>query len=154
MKGETARALAMMYGHAKIASLIDMRSPKAKPGTTEGHFNKHVKQHLRKLIRSNDVHRSSPTTVGLQFIVIFLTACWCGSPGLLEDLSSSEDSDGAVPRARQSRGRAKGPSIHDGPQAIAKFRVGGTSKHCGILAVPLYLSYVLPEDLMTSGWIK
>ncbi|XP_067100698.1 ankyrin repeat and SAM domain-containing protein 3 isoform X1 [Osmerus mordax] len=92
-KGETARALAMMYGHAKIASLIDMRSPKAKPG----HF---------------------------------------------EDLSSSEDSDGAVPRARQSRGRAKGPSIHDGPQAIAKFRVGGTSKHCDPpVAPPGYMTF-------------
>ncbi|XP_077595086.1 ankyrin repeat and SAM domain-containing protein 3 [Stigmatopora nigra] len=78
-KGETARALAMMYGNAKIASLIDLRSPRIKPG----HF---------------------------------------------EDLSSSEDSDSAPPpRSRASRSRAKGISIHDGPQAIAKFQVGGSS---------------------------
>lgn len=32
-KGETARALAMMYGYTKIASLIDSRSPRIKPGT-------------------------------------------------------------------------------------------------------------------------
>ena len=31
-KGETARALAMMYGYTKIASLIDSRSPKVKAG--------------------------------------------------------------------------------------------------------------------------
>ncbi|XP_028263755.1 ankyrin repeat and SAM domain-containing protein 3 [Parambassis ranga] len=77
-KGENARALAMMYGYTKIASLIDSRSPRIKPG----HF---------------------------------------------EDLSSSED-DSAPPRIRPSRNRVKGVSIHDGPQAIAKFRVGGTSK--------------------------
>uniref|UniRef100_A0A3Q4N923 Ankyrin repeat and sterile alpha motif domain containing 3 n=1 Tax=Neolamprologus brichardi TaxID=32507 RepID=A0A3Q4N923_NEOBR len=74
-KGETACALAMMYGYTKIVSLIDSRSPRMKPG----HF---------------------------------------------EDLSSSEDSDSAPPRIRPSRNRAKGISIHDGPQAIAKFRVG------------------------------
>ncbi|XP_068161914.1 ankyrin repeat and SAM domain-containing protein 3 [Antennarius striatus] len=79
IKGETARALAMMYGYTKIVSLIDSRSPRLKPG----HF---------------------------------------------EDLSSSEDSDSAPPRIRPSRNRAKGISIHDGPQAIAKFRVGGNSK--------------------------
>ncbi|XP_039992055.1 ankyrin repeat and SAM domain-containing protein 3 [Xiphias gladius] len=86
-KGETARALAMMYGYTKIVSLIDSRSPRIKPG----HF---------------------------------------------EDLSSSEDSDSAPPRIRPSRNRAKGISIHDGPQAIAKFRVGGTSKLCEPPAVP------------------
>uniref|UniRef100_A0A3Q4AFG7 SAM domain-containing protein n=1 Tax=Mola mola TaxID=94237 RepID=A0A3Q4AFG7_MOLML len=75
-KGETAWALAMMYGYTKIVSLIDSRSPRIKPG----HF---------------------------------------------DDLSSSEDSDSAPPRIRPSRNRAKGISIHDGPQAIAKFRVGG-----------------------------
>lgn len=32
-KGETARALAMMYGYTKIVSLIDSRSPRIKPGT-------------------------------------------------------------------------------------------------------------------------
>ncbi|XP_070708454.1 ankyrin repeat and SAM domain-containing protein 3 [Pempheris klunzingeri] len=86
-KGETARALAMMYGYTKIVSLIDSRSPRLKPG----HF---------------------------------------------EDLSSSEDSDSAPPRIRPIRNRAKGVSIHDGPQAIAKFRVGGTSKLCESPAVP------------------
>lgn len=86
-KGETARALAMMYGYTKIVSLIDSRTPRAKPG----HF---------------------------------------------EDLSSSEDSDSAPPRIRPSRNKAKGVSIHDGPQAIAKFRVGGTSKQCEANVVP------------------
>uniref|UniRef100_A0AAX7VY40 SAM domain-containing protein n=1 Tax=Astatotilapia calliptera TaxID=8154 RepID=A0AAX7VY40_ASTCA len=93
-KGETARALAMMYGYTKIVSLIDSRSPRMKPG----HF---------------------------------------------EDLSSSEDSDSAPPRIRSSRNRAKGISIHDGPQAIAKFRVGGTSK--------LYPPAALPGDMMFRG---
>uniref|UniRef100_A0A667YI80 Ankyrin repeat and sterile alpha motif domain containing 3 n=1 Tax=Myripristis murdjan TaxID=586833 RepID=A0A667YI80_9TELE len=88
-KGETARALAMMYGYTKIASLIDSRSPKIKPG----HF---------------------------------------------EDLSSSEDSDSAPPRPRLSRSRNKGPSIHDGPQAIAKFRVGGTKRPA---APPGYMTF-------------
>uniref|UniRef100_A0A3B5KZ47 Ankyrin repeat and sterile alpha motif domain containing 3 n=1 Tax=Xiphophorus couchianus TaxID=32473 RepID=A0A3B5KZ47_9TELE len=74
-KGETARALAMMYGYTKIVGLIDSRSPRIKP-----------------------------------------------------DLSSSEDSDGSPPRTRSGRSRVKGVSIHDGPQAIAKFRVGGKSK--------------------------
>ncbi|KAM6951621.1 ankyrin repeat and SAM domain-containing protein 3 [Aplochiton taeniatus] len=92
-KQETARALAMMYGYTKIASLIDALSPKVKPG----HF---------------------------------------------EDLSSSEDSDSAPPRQRLSRNRAKGPSIHDGPQAIAKFRVGGPSKHCEPpVAPPGYMTF-------------
>ncbi|XP_028989907.1 ankyrin repeat and SAM domain-containing protein 3 [Betta splendens] len=49
--------------------------------------------------------------------------------GHVEDLSSSEESDSASPRIRPGR-KAKGISIHDGPQAIAKFRVGGTSKLC------------------------
>ena len=31
-KGETARTLAMLYGHTKIASLIDMRSMRPKQG--------------------------------------------------------------------------------------------------------------------------
>lgn len=86
-KGETARALAMLYGYTKIASLMDLHSPRIKAG----HF---------------------------------------------EDPSSSEDSDSAPPRARPSRNRAKGVSIHDGPQAIAKFRVGGTSKLCEPPAAP------------------
>ncbi|XP_045930916.1 ankyrin repeat and SAM domain-containing protein 3 isoform X2 [Micropterus dolomieu] len=86
-KGETARALAMMYGYTKIVSLIDLRTPRIKPG----HF---------------------------------------------EDLSSSEDSDSAPLRIRPSRNRVKGVSIHDGPQAIAKFRVGGSNKLCEPPAVP------------------
>ncbi|CAJ1080863.1 ankyrin repeat and SAM domain-containing protein 3 isoform X2 [Xyrichtys novacula] len=85
-KGETARALAMLYGYTKLVSLIDLHSPRIKPG----HF---------------------------------------------EDLSSSEDSDSAPPRIR-SRNRAKGISIHDGPQAIAKFGVGGSSKLCERPTVP------------------
>uniref|UniRef100_A0A673YRL0 Ankyrin repeat and sterile alpha motif domain containing 3 n=1 Tax=Salmo trutta TaxID=8032 RepID=A0A673YRL0_SALTR len=83
-KGETARALAMMYGHTKIASLIDMRSPKAKAGAGEGLFSLHLRL----------------------------------------------------------RSRAKGPSIHDGPQAIAKFRVGGPSKHSEpAVAPPGYIAF-------------
>lgn len=31
-KGESARALAMMYGHIKIVSLIDSHSSRIKPG--------------------------------------------------------------------------------------------------------------------------
>ncbi|XP_049615392.1 ankyrin repeat and SAM domain-containing protein 3 isoform X2 [Syngnathus scovelli] len=81
-KGETARALAMLYGYTKIASLIDSRSPRNK----SEHFG---------------------------------------------DLSSSEDSDGAPPRPRASHSRAKGISIHDGPQAIAKFRVVGAGRTGG-----------------------
>ncbi|XP_056153489.1 ankyrin repeat and SAM domain-containing protein 3 [Lampris incognitus] len=58
-------------------------------------------------------------------------------PEHFEDLSSSEDSDSAPSRLRPSRSRTKGPSIHDGPQAIAKFRVGGTAtKPCERAAVP------------------
>ncbi|XP_076008021.1 ankyrin repeat and SAM domain-containing protein 3 isoform X2 [Genypterus blacodes] len=86
-KGETARALAMMYGCTKIVSLIDSHSPKIKAGH-------------------------------------------------LEDQSSSEDSDSAPSRPRQSRSRTKGVSIHDGPQAIAKFRVGGGNKLCETPATP------------------
>ncbi|XP_048870374.1 ankyrin repeat and SAM domain-containing protein 3 isoform X2 [Brienomyrus brachyistius] len=80
-KGETARSLAILYGHTKIASLIDMQSARTK----QGHY---------------------------------------------EDLSSSEDSDSAPRRSRltRSKGQVKGPSIHDGPQAIAKFRVGAPSR--------------------------
>ncbi|KAG9349875.1 hypothetical protein JZ751_026228 [Albula glossodonta] len=88
-KGETARTLAMLYGHTKIASLIDMHSMRLKP-----------------------------------------------------DLSSSEDSDSAPPRSRLSRSKVKGPSIHDGPQAIAKFRVGGTSRNSEPpLAPPGYVTF-------------
>jgi len=31
-KGETARALAMLYGYTKIASLMDLHSPRIKAG--------------------------------------------------------------------------------------------------------------------------
>ncbi|XP_015230611.1 PREDICTED: ankyrin repeat and SAM domain-containing protein 3 isoform X3 [Cyprinodon variegatus] len=57
-------------------------------------------------------------------------------PGHFEDLSSSEDSDSSPPRTRPSRSRVKGVSIHDGPQAIAKFRVGGKGKQCEPPAAP------------------
>uniref|UniRef100_A0AAQ5XBI6 SAM domain-containing protein n=1 Tax=Amphiprion ocellaris TaxID=80972 RepID=A0AAQ5XBI6_AMPOC len=89
-KGESARALAMMYGYTKIVSLIDSRTPRMKPVLS----------------------------------------------------SSSEDSDSAPPRTRPGRNRVKGVSIHDGPQAIAKFRVGGTSKLCEPPAVlPGYMTF-------------
>ncbi|KAL4624372.1 ankyrin repeat and SAM domain-containing protein 3 [Arapaima gigas] len=88
-KGETARALALLYGHTKIASLIDMHSPRSK---LAGHF---------------------------------------------VDLSSSEDSDNTSHRPRLTRSKIKGPSIHDGPQAIAKFRVGGTGRHYEPTVAPL-----------------
>ncbi|KAK2855446.1 hypothetical protein Q7C36_007315 [Tachysurus vachellii] len=88
-KGETARVLAMMYGHTKIASLIDMHCLRAKTG-------------------------------------------------VYEELSSSEE-DSAAPRTRSSRSRARGPSIHDGPQAIARFRV--TPKHEPALTPPGYMTF-------------
>ncbi|XP_039632324.1 GATOR complex protein WDR24 [Polypterus senegalus] len=93
-KGETARALAMMYGHTKIASLIDMHVVQSRPRL--GHF---------------------------------------------DDLSSSEDSDSAPHRPRSSRTKSRGPSIHDGPQAIAKFRVGPSTKQ--------YDSAVMPPGYVT-----
>lgn len=91
-KGETARALAMLYGYTKIVSLIDSRSQKMKPG----HF---------------------------------------------EDVSSSEDSDSAPPRPRLSRTRSKGVSIHDGPQAIAKFRVGTSKSSEAPVVPPSYMAF-------------
>uniref|UniRef100_A0A672KHB0 SAM domain-containing protein n=1 Tax=Sinocyclocheilus grahami TaxID=75366 RepID=A0A672KHB0_SINGR len=89
MKGETARALAMMYGHTKIASLIDMHVMRAKSS-------------------------------------------------LYEELSSSEE-ESATPRVRSARSRTRGPSIHDGPQAIARFRV--SSKHDVPVAPPGYVTF-------------
>uniref|UniRef100_A0A8C1TUB9 Ankyrin repeat and sterile alpha motif domain containing 3 n=1 Tax=Cyprinus carpio TaxID=7962 RepID=A0A8C1TUB9_CYPCA len=83
MKGETARALAMMYGHTKIASLIAKSS-------------------------------------------------------LYDELSSSEE-ESATPRVRSARSRTRGPSIHDGPQAIARFRVG--SKHEVPVTPPGYVTF-------------
>uniref|UniRef100_A0A3B4C6U1 SAM domain-containing protein n=3 Tax=Pygocentrus nattereri TaxID=42514 RepID=A0A3B4C6U1_PYGNA len=88
-KGETARVLAMMYGHTKIASLIDMHSMRVKQG-------------------------------------------------VYEELSSSEE-DSPVPGLRSTRSRTRGPSIHDGPQAIARFRVG--PKHDFALAPPGYMTF-------------
>ncbi|XP_065114835.1 ankyrin repeat and SAM domain-containing protein 3 isoform X2 [Paramisgurnus dabryanus] len=73
-KGETARALAMMYGHSNIAGLIDMHVMRVKSA-------------------------------------------------LYDELSSSEE-ESSTPRVRSARSRTRGPSIHDGPQAIARFRVG------------------------------
>ncbi|XP_027034922.1 ankyrin repeat and SAM domain-containing protein 3 [Tachysurus fulvidraco] len=88
-KGETARVLAMTYGHTKIASLIDMHCLRAKTG-------------------------------------------------VYEELSSSEE-DSAAPRTRSSRSRARGPSIHDGPQAIARFRVAPKPEPA--LAPPGYMTF-------------
>ncbi|XP_026056445.1 ankyrin repeat and SAM domain-containing protein 3-like [Carassius auratus] len=89
MKGETARALAMMYGHTKIASLIDMHVMRAKSS-------------------------------------------------IYDELSSSEE-ESATPRVRSARSRTRGPSIHDGPQAIARFRVG--SKHEAPVSPPGYVTF-------------
>ncbi|XP_067290637.1 ankyrin repeat and SAM domain-containing protein 3 [Pseudorasbora parva] len=89
VKGETARALAMLYGHTKIASLIDMHVMRAKSS-------------------------------------------------VYEELSSSEE-ESSSPRVRSARGRTRGPSIHDGPQAIARFRVG--PKHEAPVAPPGYMTF-------------
>ncbi|XP_067234187.1 ankyrin repeat and SAM domain-containing protein 3 [Chanodichthys erythropterus] len=89
IKGETARALAMLYGHTKIASLIDMHVMRAKSS-------------------------------------------------LYEELSSSEE-ESSSPRVRSARTRTRGPSIHDGPQAIARFRVG--SKQEVPAAPPGYMTF-------------
>ncbi|KAL2078266.1 hypothetical protein ACEWY4_025951 [Coilia grayii] len=89
-KGETARVLAMLYGHTKIASLIDKHLVRVKGGAQE-------------------------------------------------EFSSSEEDSSASPRARSGRPRPRGgPSIHDGPQHIALFRVGGTgtSRHNEPAAAP------------------
>ncbi|KAG2455699.1 WDR24 protein, partial [Polypterus senegalus] len=61
--------------------------------------------------------------------------------GHFDDLSSSEDSDSAPHRPRSSRTKSRGPSIHDGPQAIAKFRVGPSTKQ--------YDSAVMPPGYVT-----
>ncbi|XP_059381130.1 ankyrin repeat and SAM domain-containing protein 3 [Carassius carassius] len=89
MQGETARALAMMYGHTKIASLIDMHIMRTKSS-------------------------------------------------IYDELSSSEE-ESATPRVRSARSRTRGPSIHDGPQAIARFRVG--SKHEAPETPPGYVTF-------------
>lgn len=70
------------------------------------------------------------------------------SSGHYEDLSSSEDSDSTPRRSRltRSKGQVKGPSIHDGPQAIAKFRVGAPSRPRG-RDYPGYLSENATSDV-------
>ncbi|XP_062848742.1 ankyrin repeat and SAM domain-containing protein 3 isoform X2 [Trichomycterus rosablanca] len=88
-KGETARALAMMCSHTKIASLLDMHCLRARTG-------------------------------------------------VYEELSSSEE-DSASPRPRSGRSRTRGPSIHDGPQAIARCRVA--PKHDLPSAPPGYMTF-------------
>ncbi|CAL8305380.1 unnamed protein product [Boreogadus saida] len=100
-EGQTASALALMYGHTKVARLIGARCPRARAGPPEDH-------------------------------------------------SSSEDSDGGPPRPpsqRPGRHRAKGPSIHDGPQAIAKFHVGAPSKPSEPpLVPPGYMTFQDPGE--------
>ncbi|KAH0631832.1 hypothetical protein JD844_019673 [Phrynosoma platyrhinos] len=56
----------------------------------------------------------------------------CRGPGKYEDLSSSDESYSAPQRQRPAR-KPKGPSIHDGPHALAKItavRIGGKSHSC------------------------
>uniref|UniRef100_W5KIK0 Ankyrin repeat and sterile alpha motif domain containing 3 n=1 Tax=Astyanax mexicanus TaxID=7994 RepID=W5KIK0_ASTMX len=64
--------------------------------------------------------------------------CMRAKQGMYEELSSSEE-DSAAPRLRSTRSRTRGPSIHDGPQAIARFRVG--PKHDFPLAPPGYVTF-------------
>ncbi|XP_067162339.1 ankyrin repeat and SAM domain-containing protein 3 isoform X2 [Apteryx mantelli] len=49
---------------------------------------------------------------------------FCRGPGKYEDLSSSDESCSAPQRQRPAR-RTKGPSIHEGPQALAKITAVG-----------------------------
>ncbi|NWI86796.1 ANKS3 protein, partial [Pitta sordida] len=49
---------------------------------------------------------------------------FCRGPGKYEELSSSDESCSAPQRQRPAR-RTKGPSIHDGPQALAKITAVG-----------------------------
>ncbi|XP_078519159.1 ankyrin repeat and SAM domain-containing protein 3 isoform X1 [Lissotriton helveticus] len=80
--GDTARTLAIKYGHKKIVGLLDQ-------------------------------HRSSvPKALRME-------------SGRYEDLSSSDESSAAPRRQRPAR-KAKGPSIHEGPQALAKITAVGT----------------------------
>ncbi|KAA0705027.1 Ankyrin repeat and SAM domain-containing protein 3 [Triplophysa tibetana] len=57
---------------------------------------------------------------------------------LYEELSSSEE-ESSTPRVRSARNRTRGPSIHDGPQAIARFRVG--SNHEVPVTPPGYVTF-------------
>ncbi|XP_065500727.1 ankyrin repeat and SAM domain-containing protein 3 isoform X1 [Caloenas nicobarica] len=57
---------------------------------------------------------------------------FCRGPGKYEELSSSDESCSAPQRQRPVR-RTKGPSIHDGPQALAKITavgIGGRKQSC------------------------
>ncbi|XP_060116922.1 ankyrin repeat and SAM domain-containing protein 3 [Heteronotia binoei] len=54
----------------------------------------------------------------------------CRGPGKYEDLSSSDESYSSLQRQRPAR-KSKGPSIHEGPHALAKItavRIGGRSQ--------------------------
>lgn len=137
-KGENARTLAMMYGYTKIASLIDSRTPRTKPGVLGSFFL---------------FYKISFCIFFNSFFVALFTDSFVASnfPGHFEDLSSSEDSDSAPPRLRPSRNRAKGISIHDGPQAIAKFRVGGTSKLCGSVTYIRCPVFLTMSELSTNS---
>ncbi|XP_066496771.1 ankyrin repeat and SAM domain-containing protein 3 [Tiliqua scincoides] len=56
----------------------------------------------------------------------------CRGPGKYEDLSSSDESYSAPQRPRPTR-KSKGPSIHEGPHALAKItavRIGGKGQSC------------------------
>ncbi|XP_058705612.1 ankyrin repeat and SAM domain-containing protein 3 isoform X1 [Poecile atricapillus] len=57
---------------------------------------------------------------------------FCRGPGNYEELSSSDESCSAPQRQRPAR-RTKGPSIHEGPQALAKITavgIGGRRQFC------------------------
>ncbi|XP_075755184.1 ankyrin repeat and SAM domain-containing protein 3 isoform X1 [Pelodiscus sinensis] len=58
---------------------------------------------------------------------------FCRGPGKYEDLSSSDESCSAPQRQRPAR-KTKGPSIHEGPQALAKITAVGIAgkkpSHC------------------------
>lgn len=62
---------------------------------------------------------------------------FCRGPGKYEELSSSDESCSAPQRQRPAR-RTKGPSIHEGPQALAKITAVGIGgrKHSHYEQVP------------------
>ncbi|XP_054851647.1 ankyrin repeat and SAM domain-containing protein 3 isoform X2 [Eublepharis macularius] len=67
----------------------------------------------------------------------------CRGPGKYEDLSSSDESYSAPQRQRPAR-KSKGPSIHEGPHALAKItavRIGGRTQ--------LHYKQVPPEGYVT-----
>ncbi|XP_010157574.1 PREDICTED: ankyrin repeat and SAM domain-containing protein 3, partial [Eurypyga helias] len=70
---------------------------------------------------------------------------FCRGPGKYEELSSSDESCSAPQRQRPVR-RTKGPSIHDGPQALAKITavgIGGKKQSC--------YEQVPPQGYVTFG---